>query len=286
MISDITLGQFFPGESIIHRLDPRTKIILSIVFIVAVFLASTPIAFVALILFTAIMIAISKISFGVILKGIKPIIVVLIFTAIINVFMTKGSSEPLVSFWIIEIYIEGIIRALFMALRVIILIIGTSVLLTYTTSPISLTDGIESLLSPLKKLKVPVHLFAMMMTIALRFIPTLVEETEKIMNAQKSRGADFSSGGLIKRAKSLIPIIIPLFVSSFKRAEELATAMECRCYRGDKNRTKLVKLSYHRRDFIWLISTALFLGLIIALRILPQHIQSDFTLINVFFYII
>ena len=286
MISDITLGQFFPGESIIHRLDPRTKIILSIVFIVSVFLASTPIAFVALILFTSVMIAISKISFGVILKGIKPIIVVLIFTAIINVFMTKGTSEPLVHFWIVEIYTEGIIRALFMALRVIILIIGTSVLLTYTTSPISLTDGIESLLSPLKKLKVPVHLFAMMMTIALRFIPTLVEETEKIMNAQKSRGADFSSGGLIKRAKSLIPIIIPLFVSSFKRAEELATAMECRCYRGDKNRTKLVKLSYHKRDFIWLISTALFLGLVITLRILPQHIQSDFAIINVFFYVI
>ena len=243
MISDITLGQYFPGESVIHKLDPRTKIILAIIFIVSVFLVSTPLAFIALILFTALIIAISKISFKVILKGIKPIIIVLIFTAIINMLMTSGTSEPLVAFWVVKIYKEGIIRAIFMALRVVLLIVGTSTLLTYTTSPIALTDGIESLLSPLKKIKVPVHLFAMMMTIALRFIPTLVEETEKIMNAQKSRGADFSSGGLIKRAKALIPIIIPLFVSSFKRADELATAMECRCYRGDKNRTKLVKLT-------------------------------------------
>ena len=286
MISDITLGQFFPGESVIHRLDPRTKILLSIIFIVSVFLASTPIAFIALILFTATVILASKISFKVILKGIKPIIIVLIFTAIINVFLTKGTSEALVSFWIIEIYTEGIIRAVFMALRVIILIVGTSTLLTYTTSPIALTDGIESLLSPLKKIKVPVHLFAMMMTIALRFIPTLVEETEKIMNAQKSRGADFSNGGLIKRAKALIPIIIPLFVSSFKRAEELATAMECRCYRGDKNRTKLVKLSYHGIDLAWFMASALFIGAIITLRILPAHIQTEISILKMLFYVI
>lgn len=286
MISDITLGQFFPGESLIHRLDPRTKIIISIIFIVSVFLASTPIAFLALILFTALMIFLSEISFKVILKGIKPIIIVLIFTAIINVFLTKGTSEPLVSFWIIKIYKEGIIRAIFMAVRVIILIVGTSTLLTYTTSPIALTDGIESLLSPLKKIKVPVHLFAMMMTIALRFIPTLVEETEKIMNAQKSRGADFSSGGLIKRAKALIPIIIPLFVSSFKRAEELATAMECRCYRGDKNRTKLVKLTYKLKDLFAFLATAVFLGLIITLRILPKHIFFEQRIFQIFFYLI
>ncbi len=286
MISDITLGQFFPGESVIHRLDPRTKIILAIIFIVAVFLASTLMAFIALILFTVLMTLASGISFKIILKGIKPIIIVLIFTAVINVFLTKGSSEPLVSFWIIEIYKEGIIRAVFMALRVIILIIGTSTLLTYTTSPIALTDGIESLLSPLKKIKVPVHLFAMMMTIALRFIPTLVEETEKIMNAQKSRGADFSSGGLIKRAKALIPIIIPLFVSSFKRAEELATAMECRCYRGDKNRTKLVKLSYKLRDLAWFLGTVVFLGAIITLRIIPSHVQTEIDILKILFYVI
>ena len=286
MISDITLGQFFPGESIIHRLDPRTKIILAIIFIVSVFLASTPLAFLVLILFTALMIAVSTISFKVILRGIRPIIIVLIFTAIINVFMTKGASEPLVAFWIIEIYKEGIIRAVFMAIRVIILIVGTSTLLTYTTSPIALTDGIESLLSPLKKIGIPVHLFAMMMTIALRFIPTLVEETEKIMNAQKSRGADFSSGGLIKRAKALIPIIIPLFVSSFKRAEELATAMECRCYRGDKNRTKLVKLSYKLRDLAWFLLTAIFLGAIITLRVLPSHVQFESAILKILFYVI
>lgn len=286
MISDITLGQFFPGESQIHRLDPRTKIILAIVFIVAVFLASTPIAFVVLALFTAIMILISGISFKVILKGIKPIVFILIFTAIINMFLTKGDSDPLVSFWIFQIYKEGIVRAVFMAIRVIILIVGTSTLLTYTTSPISLTDGIESLLSPLKKIKVPVHLFAMMMTIALRFIPTLIEETEKIMNAQKSRGADFSSGGLIKRAKALIPIIIPLFVSSFKRAEELATAMECRCYRGDKNRTKLVKLSYGARDAVWFLLTAVFLASIITLRILPGEVEFSSAILKLLFYVI
>lgn len=285
MISDITLGQFFPGESQIHRLDPRTKIIMSVIFIVSVFLASTPAAFAVLLLFTAIMIAVSKISFKIILKGVKPIVIVLIFTAIINMFMTTGASEPLVSFWIIKIYREGIIRAIFMALRVVILIVGTSVFLTYTTSPISLTDGIESLLLPLKLIKVPVHLFAMMMTIALRFIPTLVEETEKIMNAQKSRGADFSSGGLIKRAKSLIPIIIPLFVSSFKRAEELATAMECRCYRGDKNRTKLVKLSYKWRDLLFFIGVLAFLAGIIALRIYARN-PSENPFLKAFLYVI
>ena len=266
MISDITLGQFFPGNSIIHRLDPRTKIILTVLFIVAVFMASNPTAFLILFLTTALLILVSRISFSVILKGVKPIIFILVFTIILNVLLTGGNGEPLWSFWVIKIYTEGIIKAVFMALRVLILIIGTSTLLTYTTSPISLTDGIESLLSPLKVIKVPVHTFAMMMTIALRFIPTLVEETEKIMNAQKSRGADFTSGGLIKRAKALIPILIPLFVSSFKRAEELATAMECRCYRGDKNRTKLVKLSYGGRDALFFILSVLFLGAVIALR--------------------
>ena len=278
MISDITLGQFFPGDSVIHRLDPRTKIILTVMFIVAVFMASNPVSFILLLLTTALVIAISGISFSVIIKGVKPIIVILIFTVILNVFLTGGEGEPLVQFWVIKIYTEGIVRAVFMALRVLILIIGTSTLLTYTTSPISLTDGLESLLSPLKVIKVPVHTFAMMMTIALRFIPTLVEETEKIMNAQKSRGADFSSGGLIKRAKALIPILIPLFVSAFKRAEELATAMECRCYRGDKNRTKLVKLSYRGRDIVFFLSSAVFLAAVILMRFvggwLPEAISA------------
>ena len=272
MISDITLGQFFPGNSFIHRLDPRTKILLTIVFIVSVFLVSTPAGFLLILLSVLSLIAVSGISLKVIIKGVKPIIYVLIFTALINVFLTKGNSQPLVDFYFIKIYKEGIIRAVFMALRVILLIIGSSVLLTYTTSPISLTDGIESLLSPLKKIGIPVHVFAMMMTIALRFIPTLIEETEKIMNAQKSRGADFSSGSLIKRAKALIPIIIPLFVSSFKRADELAVAMECRCYRGDKNRTKLVKLQYRAIDYVWFGIGLLFLGAVIALMIVPTHL--------------
>lgn len=263
MISDITLGQFFPGNSILHRLDPRTKILLSTVFIVAVFVASTPLAFLLVTLLTAFLTVISGIRASVILKGIKPILFILIFTSIINILMTRGAGEPLVSFWIINIYKEGLIRAFFMTLRVILLIVGTSLLLTYTTSPISLTDGLESLLSPLQKLHIPVHIFSMMMTIALRFIPTLVEETEKIMNAQKSRGADFSSGNLIHRAKSLIPLLIPLFASAFKRAEELAVAMECRCYRVDKKRTKMTKRKLVFADWLSLLFVAAFLTVVI-----------------------
>lgn len=284
MISDITLGQFFPGYSPIHKLDPRTKIILAAFFIVAVFVAANPVSFLILTLSTLILIAVSRISFKVILKSIKPIVFILLFTAIINVFMTTGEGDPLISFWVINIYEEGIARAIMMALRVIILIVGTSILLTYTTSPISLTDGLEALLSPLKKIGVPVHTFAMMMSIALRFIPTLVEETEKIMNAQKSRGADFSSGSLVQRAKALIPLLVPLFVSSFKRAEELATAMECRCYRGDKNRTKLVKLEYHGLDFAFMaIFVILFAG-IICLAILPYSYESFGIVYDLLFY--
>ncbi len=284
MISDITLGQFFPGYSVIHKLDPRTKIILAVVFIVSVFFAKNPVSFLIMTAFTVLLVAMSRISFTVVFKGIKPIIFILIFTAILNLFMTKGEGEPLVSFWVINIYIDGISRAVFMALRVILLIIGSSILLTYTTSPISLTDGIESLLSPLKAIKVPVHTFAMMMSIALRFIPTLVEETEKIMNAQKSRGADFTSGSLIKRAKALVPILVPLFVSSFKRAEELATAMECRCYRGDNNRTKLVKLQFKARDIIMMAAFVLLLGAIITASILPYSFESSGIIFDVLFY--
>ena len=284
MISDITLGQFFPGYSPIHRLDPRTKIILATLFIIAVFVAVNPVSFLLLTVLTLVLIDISRISFKVIWKSIKPIVFILLFTALINIFMTKGEGTPLLSFWIINIYEEGIARAVMMALRVIILIVGTSILLTYTTSPISLTDGLESLLSPLKKINVPVHTFAMMMSIALRFIPTLVEETEKIMNAQKSRGADFTSGSLVQRAKALIPLLVPLFVSSFKRAEELATAMECRCYRGDKNRTKLVKLEYHGLDFSFMAIFALMLAGIICLAILPYKFESFGIIYNLLFY--
>lgn len=284
MISDITLGQFFPGYSPIHKLDPRSKILISIVFIVSVFLANNPVSLAFLTLSVMALVAVSRISFGVVFKGVKPIIIIVLITAVINVFMTKGAGEPLLSFWIINVYTEGIVRAIFMALRVILLIIGSSILLTYTTSPISLTDGLESLLSPLKVIKVPVHTFAMMMSIALRFIPTLVEETEKIMNAQKSRGADFSSGGLIKRAKSLIPILIPLFVSSFKRAEELAVAMESRCYRGDKNRTKLVKLQFRGVDVAFFALTLFFLAALLSLVILPYKLGLSGLVFDIMFY--
>ena len=284
MISDITLGQFFPGYSVIHKLDPRTKIILSVLYIVAIFLANTPISFAFLLFFTLLIIFLSRISLRVTLKGIKPIIFILIFTSLLNLFLTKGKGDPLVSFYFINIYEEGIVKAIFMSLRVVLLIIGTSMLLTYTTSPIMLTDGIESLLSPLKKIGVPVHTFAMMMSIALRFIPTLIEETEKIMNAQKSRGADFSSGGLIKRAKALVPILIPLFISSFNRADELATAMECRCYRGDKNRTKLVKFQFRCSDFIWMFIFALSLSLVILLRKTVGFSIDEFAFVKYLFY--
>ena len=284
MISDITLGQFFPGYSVIHKLDPRTKIVLAVLFRVTVFLAKNPITLAFLAVITLCLIFMSRISAKVIFKSIRPLVFILAFTAILNLFLTKGAGEPLVNFWVIKIYEEGIVRAAFMFVRVIIFILSSTVLLTYTTSPISLTDGLESLLSPLKKIKVPVHSFAMMMSIALRFIPILVEETEKIMNAQKSRGADFTSGGLIKRAKALIPILIPLLASAFNRADELATAMECRCYRGDKNRTKLVKLEYKAMDIIWMIAFALILTSVILLRILPYNYELNSTLLKVFFY--
>ena len=284
MISDITLGQFFPGSSPIHKLDPRTKIILTVAFIVSVFFANNPLSFVILTAAVAVLIAISKLSLKVIIKGIKPIILIVLFTSVINLFMTVGEGEPLFEFWIIKIYTYGIFRAVFMALRVVLLIVGTSVLLTYTTSPIALTDGLESLLSPLKVIGVPVHTFAMMMSIALRFIPTLVEETEKIMNAQKSRGADFTNGSLADRAKALIPLLIPLFVSSFKRAEELATAMECRCYRGDKNRVKLNKLEYKRSDYLWILAFLIFTLGIFAISSLPYNFSLSGAIYNLLFY--
>ena len=284
MISDITLGQFFPGFSIIHKLDPRTKIIVGMLFIIAIFVANTLASLLFLGVLTLVLILISRINFGVIIKGIKPIIFILIFTSLLNIFLTKGLGEPLVEFYFIKIYEEGIFRAFFMSFRVVVLIIGTSMLLTYTTSPISLTDGIENLLKPLKKIGIPVSTFAMMMSIALRFIPTLVEETEKIMNAQKSRGADFSSGGLIKKSKALIPILIPLFLSSFKRADELATAMECRCYRGDVNRSKMIRLSYAPRDGAFITLGVALVSLIIFSRFIPGMIQQDSIFLNILFY--
>jgi len=247
MLKDITLGQFFPGNSPIHRLDPRTKLVLLVVYIVALFTANNWISYALVFVFLSGSIAISRIPVKSFLSGMKPLIFVLVFTGILNLFFTAGQTV-LVKFWGITITLEGIIRAVFMILRILMLIAGTF-LLTYTTSPIALTDGLESLLGPLKKIRVPVHELSMMMCIALRFIPTLIEETDKIMSAQKARGADFESGSLMRRVKALVPILVPLFISAFRRADELATAMECRCYHGGDGRTKMKLLRYRLRDF-------------------------------------
>lgn len=268
MFKDITLGQFFPGNSILHRMDPRLKILLMLEFVVLVFFAANLYSFMYLILCMAFLVFSSEISMKVILKGLKPIIFISVFTALINVFWTTG-ERPLVDFYFIHIYPEGLWRAFYMILRIVSLVAGTSVLLTYTTSPMDLTDALESLLSPLKKIRVPVHEFAMMMSLALRFVPTLIEETEKIINAQKARGADFESGSLLRRAKALVPILIPLFISAFSRATELAVAMECRCYTGGEGRTRMKVMRLKAFDIAWfLILSALFFG-IIAIRFIP-----------------
>lgn len=247
MLKDITLGQYFPGNSVIHRLDPRTKLIALIVYIVALFTADSWLTYSIAFAFLAGMIALSKIPVKAIVRGMKPLVFVLIFTGILNLFFT-GGERVLVSFWKITVTLEGVTRAIFMMVRILMLISATF-LLTYTTSPISLTDGLESLLSPLKKIRVPVHELSMMMCIALRFIPTLIEETDKIISAQKARGADFETGSLMNRVKALVPILVPLFISAFRRADELATAMECRCYHGGDGRTKMKLLRLKRPDY-------------------------------------
>ena len=248
MLKDITLGQFFPGNSVVHKLDPRTKLVMLVVYIVALFVAKSYVSYAVMLVFLVGSIAISRIPPKSIIRGMKPLVLILVFTGILNIFFTTGEHE-LIKFWKITVYAEGIERAIFMVVRILMLISGTF-LLTYTTSPIALTDGLESLLGPLKAIKVPVHELSMMMCIALRFIPTLIEETDKIMSAQKARGADFETGSLIQRAKALIPILVPLFISAFRRADELATAMECRCYQGGEGRTKMKLLRYMRRDYL------------------------------------
>ena len=248
MLKDITLGQYFPGNSIIHRLDPRTKLIMLVVYIVALFMATGWSAYAVLFAALVWVIKVSTIPVKSIIKGMKPLVVILIFTGLLNLFLTQ-EGKLLVDFWVITIYSGGVSRAAMMVARILMLITCTF-LLTYTTSPIALTDGLEALMNPLKKVGVPVHELSMMMCIALRFIPTLIEETDKIMCAQKARGADFENGSLMDRAKALIPILVPLFISAFRRADELATAMECRCYQGGEGRTKMKLLRYHREDFI------------------------------------
>ena len=264
MLKDITLGQYFPGNSLIHRLDPRTKLLALIAYIVALFSAGSWISYAVVALFLVSCIGISRIPVRAFIRGMKPLVLILIFTGILNVFFTVGETV-LVSFWRITVTLEGVTRAIFMMARILFLISGTF-LLTYTTSPISLTDGLESLLCPLKKLGLPVHELAMMMCIALRFIPTLIEETDKIISAQKARGADFENGSLMERVKALIPILVPLFISAFRRADELATAMECRCYHGGEGRTKMKLLRYKRGDFLCFAAVALLIAVVIVLR--------------------
>ena len=246
MLKDITLGQFFPGDSVIHRLDPRTKLLALVAYIVALFVAKSWLSYGLMLVFLVTVIAVSKIPVKSIVRGMKPLVLILVFTGILNLFFTDGETV-LVSFWVITITLEGLLRAIFMMARILMLITGTF-LLTFTTSPIALTDGLESLMGPLKVIKVPVHELSMMMCIALRFIPTLIEETDKIMCAQKARGADFETGSLLQRAKALVPILVPLFISAFRRADELATAMECRCYQGGEGRTKMKILRFKRWD--------------------------------------
>lgn len=264
MIKDITIGQYIPGDTFVHKLDPRVKILISFAFIISLFIVNNFSGYIFIVLFTFLSIYISKIQLRYIYKGLKPIFVLILITALLNLFMTSGTT--IVFKWqFLTVYKEGISLAVFMVLRIVFLIIGTS-LLTLTTSPIELTDGIEKLLNPFKRFGVPAHELAMMMTIALRFIPTLMDETDKIMKAQTARGADFESGNLVKRARNLIPILVPLFISSFRRADELAMAMESRCYRGGEGRTRMKILKLTNRDYIAAAVTAALLMVSVVSR--------------------
>lgn len=265
MLSEMTLGQYFPGDSVIHKLDPRFKIVCIILYIVALFSAKSYLAFAVVVASTLAIVLSSRLSLRMIMKSVKPVMFILAFTIVANLLWTSG-EKPLLEFWIIKIYPEGIRYAFLMALRIVCLIVSTFVLLTYTTSPVALTDAIERLLSPMKAIGLPVHEFSMMMTIALRFIPTLIEETQKIMNAQKARGADFESGNLLRRAKALVPILIPLFVSAFRRADELAGAMECRLYNGGNGRTRMKTMKAKTSDFVALLIFCVVCVFIIASR--------------------
>ena len=266
MLRDITIGQHFPGNSILHRCDPRLKLVGTLAYIVVLFVAANPVGIALSIALLAFLYSVAKIPFKMILKSLKPIVPVIIFTAVLNLFFLTGET-PLFHWWIFTIYPEGVRYAILMAVRVMALIAGTS-LLTYTTSPIVLTDAIENLLRPLGKLHFPVHELAMMMTIALRFIPTLIDETEKIMNAQKARGAMLDTGSFVQRVKALVPILIPLFLSAFRRADELAMAMECRCYHGGEGRTRLKVLKFGKEDVLCAVVLTVLLGIIVCTRFL------------------
>lgn len=263
MMRDITIGQYYPADSILHRLDPRVKFVSTLVYIVSLFVFSSWLGYGVAALFLVAMIVLSKVPFGFMIKGLKPIMVLLLITMFFNLVFTPG--EVLWSFWILKITKEGIRLAIKMGIRLVFLIIGASIM-TLTTTPNQLTDGLERLLRPLNKIHVPVHEIAMMMSIALRFIPILIEETDKIMKAQMARGADFESGNILKKAKSMIPLLVPLFVSAFRRANDLAMAMEARCYHGGEGRTKMKPLRYGKRDYIAYAILFLYLAAMIALR--------------------
>lgn len=263
MIKDITLGQYFPGNSPLHRLDPRAKILMAVAIIVMIFVANTLYSLLFMTVLSILLILLGRIPIKTVLRSFKPLLLVIIFTSVINIFFSKSGS-PLFEWKFISIYSGGLLTALFIAVRILLLVNATSMLLSYTTSPIDVTDGLERLLMPLSYIKVPVHDFAMMITIAMRFIPILIEETDKIMSAQKARGADFETGSIVKRAKALIPVFIPLFVSSIRHADDLATAMECRCYHGGKGRTRMKVLRMGVGDIIAFLLTAVaFAGVIL-----------------------
>ena len=262
MLKDITLGQYFPGNTLAHRLDPRVKIVLVVLYVVGLFSANFLISYGIMVLMLALAISVSKVKIKALLNGLRPILIIVVFTALLNLFYTPG--DEIFSWWIISVTKQGVVRAALMVLRIVMLIMGTF-LLTYTTSPIKLTNGIESLFSPLKKLHLPVHELAMMMSIALRFIPTLIEETDKIMSAQKARGANFEDGSLIQRAKALVPLLVPLFVSAFRRADELSVAMECRCYHGGEGSTKLHVLRCKKEDYLVLIGAVVMIAAVIVI---------------------
>jgi len=264
MLKDITLGQFFPGDTIVHRLDPRFKLVLTIVYITALFLARGLPGYLLMFLVLLTCLFLSKIGLKAVFRGLKPVLIIITLTVVLNIFFIGGETV-LFEYRFIVITLEGLQSAAFMASRLVMLIVGTF-LLTYTTSPIALTDGLEQMLGPLKKLRVPVHELAMMMSIALRFIPTLIEETDKIVSAQKARGADFDSGGVIKRAKAVVPLLIPLFISAFRRADELATAMESRCYHGGEGRTRMKVLKAGGKDYLSLIFGAILVAAVVLLR--------------------
>lgn len=263
MLRDITIGQYYPADSVIHKLDPRVKLFATLIFIISLFSFKNVWGFLVATIFMFGFIELSKVPIGYMVKGLKAIVILMIITALFNLFLTSG--KELVSFWIFTITYEGLRNAILMAIRLTYLILGTSVM-TLTTTPNELTDGLEKALAPMNKIHVPVHEIAMMMSIALRFIPTLIEETEKIISAQKARGADFDSGNLIQRAKAMIPILVPLFISAFRRADELATAMECRLYRGDVGRTRMRQLKIARVDICALLLVAVLFAAVIALR--------------------